>query len=225
MLNYHHQPRSSWADHRQLYCQVVVNQARQSTDIVCRNDTSKWRTNTRRRVERKTKHQCTQVRQSQFCITRRKRDALERLFQSATSQEATWWKRQMAPADAIVHIFESSDEPARPTQIVQQHVSDQPDSVEEADSQSGKEYTTQCVATTRSGCRVRVPDRYQHNWSGIIIPDREGSQPNERSSEMRTPLMWIYNECEHLCELIMNANTEVNLKLTRTFISTYNVQA
>ena len=130
----------------------------------------------------------------------------------------------MAPADAIVHIVESSDEPARPTQIVQQHVSDQPDSVDEADSQSGKKEKTQCVATTRSGRRVRVPARYQHNWRGIIIPDREGGQPNERSSEMRT-LMWIYNECEHLCELIMNANTEVNLKLTWTFIWTYYVQA
>ena len=69
----------------------------------------------------------------------------------------------MAPADAIVHIFESSDEPARPTQIVQKHVSDQPDSVDEADSQSGKEEITQCVATTRSRCRVRVPARYEHN--------------------------------------------------------------
>ena len=128
-------------------------------------------------------------------------------------------------SDTIVHIFESSDEPARPTQIVQKHVSDQPDTVDEADPPSGKEEITQCVATTRSGRRVRVPARYEHNWSGIIIPEREGGQPNERSSEMRTPLMWINNECEHLCELRMNANTEVNLKLTRTFIWTYYVQA
>ena len=44
-----------------------------------------------------------------------------------------------------------SDEPTRPTQIVQQHVSDQPDTVDEADSQSKKEEATQCVARTRSG--------------------------------------------------------------------------
>ena len=54
-----------------------------------------------------------------------------------------------------------------PMQIVQQHVSDQPDTVDEADSrqlvQSEKEETTQCVASTRSGCRVRVQVRYQHN--------------------------------------------------------------
>ena len=52
-----------------------------------------------------------------------------------------------------------SDEPARPTQIIQQNVSDQPDS--DANSQ-GKGETTQCVPSTRSGRRVRVPARYQH---------------------------------------------------------------
>ena len=56
-----------------------------------------------------------------------------------------------------------SDEPTRPMQIVQQHVSDQPDPVDEADSQSEKEETTQCVASTRSGRRIRFPARYQHN--------------------------------------------------------------
>ena len=60
-----------------------------------------------------------------------------------------------------------SDEPTRPMQIVQHHVSDQPDTVDEADSlqlvQSEKGETTQCVASTRSGRGVRVPVRYQHN--------------------------------------------------------------
>ena len=59
-----------------------------------------------------------------------------------------------------------SDEPARPTQIVQQHVSDQPDTVDESNSQSGKGETTHCVASTRSGRRVRVPARYQHEQKG-----------------------------------------------------------
>ena len=57
-----------------------------------------------------------------------------------------------------------SDEPARPMQIVQQHVSDQPDTVDEADSlqlvQSEKGETAQRVANTRSGRRVQVPVRY-----------------------------------------------------------------
>ena len=56
-----------------------------------------------------------------------------------------------------------SDESARSTQTVQQHVSDQPVTVDEADSQSGKEEITLCVASTRSGRRVRVPVRYQHD--------------------------------------------------------------
>ena len=56
-----------------------------------------------------------------------------------------------------------SDEPARPTQTIQQHVPDQPDTVDVTDSQREKEETTQCVASTRSGHRVRVPVRYQHN--------------------------------------------------------------
>ena len=109
MLTYHHQPICSWADRWQLYCQVVVNQAWKSTVIACRNDKPKWKTNTTRRVERKTYPHCTQGRQSAFWIARGKRGALERLCQSAMSQEATWWKRRMVHAwDAIVHIFESS---------------------------------------------------------------------------------------------------------------------
>ena len=79
-----------------------------------------------------------------------------------------------------------SDVPARPTQSVQQNVSDQPDTVDEADSPSGKGETTKCVASTRSGRRVQVSARYQHKYRGIIIPEREGGQPNERSCEMRT---------------------------------------
>ena len=55
-----------------------------------------------------------------------------------------------------------SDEPARPMQIVQLHVSDQPYTVDEADSRRGKEEATQCVTSTRSGRRVRVPVQYQH---------------------------------------------------------------
>ena len=47
-----------------------------------------------------------------------------------------------------------SDVPARPTQSVQQNVSDQPATVDEADSPSGKGETTQSVASTRSGRRV-----------------------------------------------------------------------
>ena len=88
-----------------------------------------------------------------------------------------------------------SDEPARPTQIVQQHVSDQPDTVDESNSQSGKGETTQCVASTRSGRRARVPARYQHEQKGhksarVVHPMNALVNP-------RT-LMRTYNYREHL---------------------------
>ena len=44
---------------------------------------------------RKTYHYCTQVRQSEFCITRKKCGAVERLYQSATSQEALFMRDQL----------------------------------------------------------------------------------------------------------------------------------
>ena len=154
MLNYHHQPRCAWADHGQSYCQVVVNHA----------GTEKHRDRMQeRQTEMKDHHDKTsrkedysQVRQSEFCITRRKRGALERLYQSATSQEATSSRARGLPAKTV----RFSDEPARPIQIVQQHVSEQPDTVHEADSlqpvQSEKGETTQCVTSTRPGRRIRL---------------------------------------------------------------------
>ena len=70
-------------------------------------------------------------------------------------------RRELVASPAKTVRF--SDEPARPTQTIQQHVPDQPDTVDVTDSQREKEETTQCVASTRSGRRVRVPVRYQHN--------------------------------------------------------------
>ena len=70
-------------------------------------------------------------------------------------------RRELVASPAKTVRF--SDEPARPTQTIQQHVPDQPDTVDVTDSQREKEETTQCVASTRSGSRVRVPVRYQHN--------------------------------------------------------------
>ena len=70
-------------------------------------------------------------------------------------------RRELVASPAKTVRF--SDEPARPTQTIQQHVPDQPDTVDVTDSQREKEETTQCVASTQSGRRVRVPVRYQHN--------------------------------------------------------------
>ena len=70
-------------------------------------------------------------------------------------------RRELVASSAKTVRF--SDEPARPMQTIQQHVPDQPDTVDVTDSQREKEETTRCVACTRSGRRVRVPVRYQHN--------------------------------------------------------------
>ena len=60
--------------------------------------------------------------------------------------------RELVASPAKTSRF--SDEPARPMQIVQQHVSDQPDTVDDADLQSGKEETTHAVCRKHS---VRAP--------------------------------------------------------------------
>ena len=78
---------------------------------------------------------------------------------SFTSSRARGPSRAIVASPAKTVRF--SDEPARPTQTIQQHVPDQPDTVDVTASQREKEETTQCVASTRSGRRVRVPVRYQ----------------------------------------------------------------
>ena len=52
-------------------------------------------------------------------------------------------------------------------------------------------------------------------FSSMFLVMREGGQLNERSSELL--ISGTYNECEHLCELIMNANTDVIGVNTTTF--------
>ena len=56
-----------------------------------------------------------------------------------------------------------SDEPMCTKQIVQQHASDQPVTIDEPESQAERKEITKGVTSTRSGRRVRVPARYQQN--------------------------------------------------------------
>ena len=136
MLNYHHEPKCSWTDHWQLYWQVVMNQGWKSIVIAYWNDNPKLRINNTRRVERKPYHHCTQVRQSECCITRRKGDALVKLYQSATiqmthvvkTQSCTSSRDRRSPAKTV----RFSGEPVCPKQIAQRHVSGQPDTVDGA---------------------------------------------------------------------------------------------
>ena len=54
-----------------------------------------------------------------------------------------------------------SDEPMCSKQIIQQHASDQPVTIDEPESQAERKEITKDVTSTNSGCHIRVPAHYQ----------------------------------------------------------------